>query len=81
MAQEHYLYIYIYICMRERERERELKNKVIQREFNVKESQHNNILVLMNHHQVFEGLYQTMLNQRWIFNEIQNNTEKEVAIF
>ena len=37
-----HIYIYIY----------KLKNKVIQKEgFNVKESQHYNVSVLMNHHQ------------------------------
>ena len=43
------------VCERERERERERdikKNKVIQKEeSNVKESQHYNVSVLMNHHQ------------------------------
>ena len=32
-----------------------LKNKVIKREFNVKASQHCNILVLMNHYQDLDG--------------------------
>ena len=35
-----------------------LKNKVIQKEeFHVKESQHNNVSVLMNHHQDLDGWF------------------------
>ena len=63
------IYIYIY---REREREK-LKNKVIQsNEFIVKESQRYKVLILTNHHEDFENrLYQVLIDQQWIFNNIQ----------
>ena len=41
-------------------------------EFNAKESQRCNVSVQRNHHQDKEKRYLVILNQRWMFNKMQN---------